>query len=494
MACAPIGVGRLFFGAALTILVAPVAAADSSVAEENGVLVLDERSFDETIKGNPFILVMFYAPWCGHCKQFAPEYAGAAKQLRVAKPPVPLAKVDATVETKLAEKYGVRGYPTLRLFVDGRDQEYTGGRTEQSLVTWVLKKAGPPAIVLEDTAAAEQFERENPTAVLGFFEQGSSHGEVFESAARQLEDLMFATSTSPQVAARYGLTPPAIRMLYPHDEKVADFKGDLGKAAEIETFAKAYRHPAVGKFDGETAPELFGDGRPILFLFRERDEAGDAAEKVLREAARSLQRRLLVSIAGASEPMDQRLMDYVAVEPEELPTVRLIADAMSAMTKYKLEGEITAASITAFVGQYESGRLRPHLKSEESPASQPGPIHTLVGKTFEQVVKDPEKDVLVEFYAPWCGHCKKLEPIFKEVAKRLESVGTLIVAKMDSTANDAEGVDVEGFPSIMLWRGGKDKKDAPLEYDGDRDVESFVAWLEEKVTYRFNRDELKNEL
>merc|ERR1719221_2185033 len=130
---------------------------------------------------NPVILVEFYAPWCGHCKQFAPEFASAAKQLKQAKPPVPLAKVDATAEYKLAEEHGVRGYPTIRLFIDGKDQEYTGGRTEQSIVTWVLKKVGPPAVPLADEAAAELFERENKLAVVGLFNEATSRAE-FEVA------------------------------------------------------------------------------------------------------------------------------------------------------------------------------------------------------------------------------------------------------------------------------------------------------------------------
>merc|ERR1711959_763432 len=121
----------------------------------------------------------------------------------------------------------------------------------------------------------------------------------------------------------------------------------------------------------------------------------------------------------------------------------------------------------------------PHLKSEDPPTSQTGPVHTVVGSTFESVVKDAAKDVLVEFYAPWCRHCKKLEPVYRDVAK------------MDATANDVEGVDVEGFPTIKLWRA--DKKDDPLDYDGDRDVDSFITWLEEKAALPFNKDELQKQ-
>jgi protein disulfide isomerase len=306
------------------------------------------------------------------------------------------------------------------------------------------------------------------------------------------EDLMFGYTTSPQVAAKYEVTPPAIRMHFPHDEKVALLQGNPADAQAVETFVRAHRHPLVVNFSGEVAPELFADGRPILFLFRDKDEKGQAVEKALAEAAPSSKRRVLFSVCGSNEPMDQRLMDYVGVEPEDLPTARLVSNPSAALVKYKLEGEITASSLSAFVEGFEAGTLKPHLRSQPPPASQPGPVKVLVGSTFRETAMDPTKDVLIEFYAPWCGHCKKLEPVYRDLAKKLESVQTLVIAKMDVTENDAAGLDIQGFPTIKFWRG--DKKDDPLDYDGDRDVDSFVQWLEEKVTHPFNREELKNEL
>ena len=90
------------------------------------VMVLTADNFTQVVSETDLMLIEFYAPWCGHCKRLAPEYTKAAKDLD--KHHIPLAKVDATQETSLAEKYGVSGYPTLKVMRGGKDYEYQGPR------------------------------------------------------------------------------------------------------------------------------------------------------------------------------------------------------------------------------------------------------------------------------------------------------------------------------------------------------------------------------
>jgi len=106
-----------------------------------------------------------------------------------------------------------------------------------------------------------------------------------------------------------------------------------------------------------------------------------------------------------------------------------------------------------------------------------GPVTVLVGHNFDQIVHDTSKDVLVEFYAPWCGHCKTLIPEYEKLGTTYQSVDDVVIAKIDLTANDLENshFEVKGFPTILLYK--RDAKDKPLQFQGTRDAKSISAWI-----------------
>ncbi|KAF6139420.1 hypothetical protein GIB67_026262 [Kingdonia uniflora] len=78
------------------------------------VIELDESNFDSAISTFDFILVSFYAPWCGHCKRLTPELEAAAPILSKLDKPVVIAKVDADKYRRIGSKYEIE-YDTPRL-------------------------------------------------------------------------------------------------------------------------------------------------------------------------------------------------------------------------------------------------------------------------------------------------------------------------------------------------------------------------------------------
>jgi len=85
-----------------------------------------------------------------------------------------------------------------------------------------------------------------------------------------------------------------------------------------------------------------------------------------------------------------------------------------------------------------------------------------------------KSDVFVKYYAPWCGHCKKLAPVWDELAETLSSVDNLVIAKMDATANEADGVNVKSFPTLKLWKKDTNKL---VDYSGARDFETLAHFV-----------------
>jgi len=151
------------------------------------------------------------------------------------------------------------------------------------------------------------------------------------------------------------------------------------------------------------------------------------------------------------------------------------------MKKYTFPGRIeslTVDAISQFINDFKTGSLQPFLKSEDLPADNSQPVKIVVGKNFKEIVIDNDNDVFIEFYAPWCGHCKKLVPEWDKLASDFSNVKGLTIAKMDSTANEVDGVDIKGYPTLKFYpKGGKS---SPIDYDGGRDFEAFKTWLQEK--------------
>lgn len=121
---------------------------EANVDLDEGVMVLTESNFDQELANHEFLLVEFYAPWCGHCKKLKPEFEAAAKILASHEPPRSLAKVDVTENKELESRFNIKSYPTLIWFVNQKHKEYTGGRTTNTIVSWISKRTGPPSTEL----------------------------------------------------------------------------------------------------------------------------------------------------------------------------------------------------------------------------------------------------------------------------------------------------------------------------------------------------------
>ena len=105
---------------------------------DDSVVIGNDASWDSYVSEHPQFLAMFFAPWCGHCKAMKPAYGEAAAMFADT---IPLVAVDCTQEKTTCEKYDVKGFPTLKWFVDGKAEAYPAGRDKEAIVGFLEKKA-----------------------------------------------------------------------------------------------------------------------------------------------------------------------------------------------------------------------------------------------------------------------------------------------------------------------------------------------------------------
>ncbi|XP_078039677.1 protein disulfide-isomerase A6 homolog CaBP1 [Augochlora pura] len=125
----------------------------------------------------------------------------------------------------------------------------------------------------------------------------------------------------------------------------------------------------------------------------------------------------------------------------------------------------------------------------------------LTDENFDDVVMNSEDMWLVEFYAPWCGHCKNLAPIWESAATELK--GKVKLGAIDATVNKLKAIqyEIKGYPTIKYFAPGKKSFDSVQEYDGGRTSFDIVSWATEKlaenvpapeVTQIINKEALEN--
>jgi len=426
--------------------------------------------WDKLLADNNHVLADFYAPWCGHCKKLNPEFDRAAENLKDTG--VKLVKVDATAEKDLASNHGIKGFPTLVWFDGGKQAEYDGGRTADTITEWVRSMIGP-AVIKESPGSTVTPVDGKPALVL----HADTISTGFEEAAK---------ANRRKASWKFVPSPGQSKIMVHHSgEEPLQFSGSIGDQDKITEFLMDNLLPMFGKMDGDTFDKYIAAGKGVVWSLFPVGEAGfDAIEAqyrpIMGEVAKKFRGKYFVTYTDVEkfkEPVENMLgtSEYPAIAVQQKAGDR---------KKYVYTGEMTAAKISSFISDVEAGLVQPKLKSQPPPNPSDDPVITAVGTTMRDTIFTPDKDVLLEVYAPWCGHCKKLEPEYNKLAKKIqkeELTDLLALAKIDGTANDSpvDSMDWTGFPTMYFIKAGTQEA---IIYDGERTAKGLWKYIKKHAT------------
>lgn len=329
-----------------------------------GVVTLSTSNFAETLKdSDQGWMVKFYAPWCGHCKKLAPEYAEAASTLL--DEGIKLGKVDCTTSKKLHNRYKIDGFPTMHFFKYGKQITYTGGNKKDSIVQWLRRHALPSTTELSSIQAVQGKLEMMPVLLVGYFPSSSDEindaKRAFYAAAETQDHLNFFHTHSAEVAKYLGLENDGITILKKYDEErnVLQFSDiDSGEdiAIAVKNFAKTMTYPLVSVFSKERAREIFSPKimtHVLVFTDPESDHHSPSIEAVTKIAKQFRGLAQVISI----EATDDAILKHFQVDEGTLPAI-VVMD-VDLMERYPYVPE----SSFEFHDKEEYDRLAEHVQS-----------------------------------------------------------------------------------------------------------------------------------
>lgn len=467
---------------------------------------LSPESFKTEIDQLSLTLVKFYAPWCGHCKRLAPEYEEAAKKLATEDPPVPLVKVDCTNEKggkDICNLHGVQGYPTVKIFQNGEAAEYNDGRDSDSIVKKLRSLAGPPSKELTSFEKLDQLYKESKNLlVIGLFQHSDeSLYKTFIETANQNRELasfvhILEEKTDDKleklVSLKADVKLPSIIIARPviYRSKFEPHHLVYDSVDELKQWIKENAHGLIiARSQQEPLP------KPAVVVYYnvdyERDPKGTNywRNRVLKVASKYKDHEVKFAVANINDfagELSEFGIDMARLSKDHSPAV---AAKDKEGKKYALQDKFSVETLTSFVESFLEGKLEPYLKSEDEPDNTDAGVKVAVAKNFDSLVTKSEKDIFIEFYAPWCGHCKSLAPTWEELGNKLKDEPGVDIVKIDATANDLPDLfTVHGFPTLYWFP--KDTK-TPVKYEGSRDLEALLRYVAQHSTDElegFDRD------
>ena len=454
----------------------------SEITEENDVLVLTDANIDEALVQHPQLLIEFYASWCTFCQKFAPMYSRAATRLKQENPAIRIAKLECTANIESQLKFHIEGYPTLKFFVNGSPTEYTGSKNEEGIVKWLHKKIGPTLKILNTSENIRENIEKHEIAVI-LFTNNQEIKSIFEKVAKNSEDDFFYVCENSESFHEFEVSDPGLVVFKHNDMKLNAFAGSFTEP-EILRFLEISLAPWIMPFDEKAVQLVFGKQIPCLFIFRS-DIDSEIYSKLLQNTANFLRGSILISYADLNSPSNKRLTEFLGFPSSWMPFALIVNQKQQ---KFVHKSEITKESLIEFVEKWKKGSIKPYLKSQSVPAvAYENGVRVLVGENFSEVVFDRNIDVLVKFYAPWCGHCKRLAPDYVKLANKFKGIDSILIVKIDATENEIEGFDIQEFPTLKFFPANN--KDG-IDYTGKKDASSLEEFVRSNAALPIKRVDL----
>ena len=441
----------------------------------DGIMYLTDKTIEEAISSNERLLLLVFAHWCPHCKRAYPNFSEAAKSEEAKKYNIAFANINGDYYRNVLSKYQVSGFPTIFYFSNyGKEKSYYNGnsKSKNDFIEWMYRKVVNPLKVIKSVDEIKNnYENKNEISYI-YFGNEPRELNIIKSKAENDFDHIYGHVKNEKVMEKYGVKPSTIVMFTSHDEKIHFSEGKIDEDT-INKLNSLHEYPyLISAYEGGRLFQY--DKKPVVFI-NLKDDDRKKYEKYFFDLAKKYRKNQLYFSLFDGEKFSA-YENYIAHPEKSFPKVAIIDTQYDEIQKWYLNGTFSENKMNEFIEDYLKGKFKASIKSEEIPKEQKE-VFKVVGNTFMKEVIENDKDVLVKFYSPYCGHCKKLEPTYIELGKRFENLKDYVrIAEFNMLENTLEYESVNSYPTLLFYPKGK-KNQKGIQYSGNRSLNDMTNFI-----------------
>ncbi|KAM8951832.1 protein disulfide-isomerase-like protein of the testis isoform 2-T2 [Lycaon pictus] len=428
-------------------------------------------------------------------RNLAKELGKAVEVMGKGKNGLGFGKVDITVEKELQKEFDVKKAPELKLFFEGNRSEpisCKGVVESAALVVWLRRQISQKAFLFNNTQQVLEFVKSRPLVIVGFFQDLEEEvAELFFDMIKDFPELTFGVISISNAIGRFHVTLDSL-LVFKKGKivKREELINDITNKQVINQVIKQHLTDFVIEYNTENKDliyELHILNHMLLFASKSSESFG-MIMKHYKLASKEFTNKILFILVDADEPRNGHIFKYFRITEVNIPCVQILN--LSSDARYKMPSEeITYENLKKFGRSFLNRSAKKHQSSEDIPKYwDQGPVKQLVGKNFNVVVFDKERDVFVMFYAPWSEKCKALFPVLEELGRKYQNHSTVTIAKIDITANEIQLMYLDRYPFFNLFPTDTQQ---PIMYTGEHTMKGFSDFLESQIKTRIeDEDEL----
>ena len=445
------------------------------------VLILNDTNVEDEIKNSDVLLLLTFAPWCPHCKNFKPTYLELAKKVKEEKLDYKIAVIDGDKNSNFSQAHNIKGFPTILLFINKgeKEYEYNGAQDVDSILKYIKKKKETPYNIFEKLEELEKFIEENKLLLL-LTEKDLEKEKIFKSIADKNTLFEFAICQSDECIGKY---KSDIIFFKPHDEPFASLNNYL-KEESLEFLTETLNDfisifgVGMGAILDNLHPYFINEyKKSTLFFFR--NEKDSNLDSIIKEVAKKYRKKYYFLISDVDNDVGRETSQFFYLYDKDLPAVTFYEIKGDDTFVYKMEDKITKDNIIKFIDDVNNNKILPLLATSEEPTKDlidKYKFKIVIGKTYdEEIIKDPH-NVLVLLHSTYDN--KEDFEIFELLMDKYKDNSEYDLKFVSYEINSNEiryGGEPIKVPTVYLYL--KKEKDNPSHYYGDYKFEEVDKWI-----------------